>query len=119
MCLVIGGDWNCTTVFTFDRNGEEPYSQSSVTLSKNMHELTDVWRTRNIGVRQYTWLRVCDDRICGARLDRFYLKKTWNNKVMEVCISPNGFSDHHTVILVKKTLKCNYYWHLNIKLIFI
>ncbi len=38
VCLVIGGDWNCTTVFTFDRNGEEPYSQSSVTLSKIMHE---------------------------------------------------------------------------------
>ncbi len=122
VCLVIGGDWNCTTDFTVDRNGEEPYSQSSVTLLKIMHEfqLTDVWRTRNIGVRQYTWLKVCDDRVCGARLDRFYLKKVWNNKVMDVCISPNGFSDHHMVILVlnvKKTLKSNYYWHLNVKLL--
>ncbi len=87
-----------------------------------MHEfkLTDVWRTRNIGVKHYTWLRVCDDRICGARLIDFYFKKIWNNKVMDVCISPNGFSDHHMVILVlnvKKTLKSNTYWHLNVKIL--
>ncbi len=61
-----------------------------------------------------------DNRIRGARLDRFYLKKTWNNKVINTDIRPNGFSDHHMVILdvsLKKTFKSNYYWIFNVKLL--
>ncbi len=36
-------------------------------------------------------VKMVDNRISGARLDRFYLKKTWNNKVMNIFIRPNGF----------------------------
>lgn len=120
VCLVIGGDWNCTTDFIVDRNGEEPHSQSAATLLSFIHEfqLIDVWRTRNTGVRQYTWLKVCDDRVSGARLDRFYLNEMWSNRVIDASISPNGFSDHHMITLVlniKKTQKSNYYWLLNVK----
>lgn len=31
-CVVVGGDWNCTTNFLLDRNGEEPHSKSSKLL---------------------------------------------------------------------------------------
>lgn len=50
MCIIVGGDWNCTTDFTIDRNDEEPYNQSSLVLSKimNKNELVDVWRIRNL-----------------------------------------------------------------------
>lgn len=99
VCMVIGGDWNCTTNFIVDRNGEEPHNQSSMQLLKiiNEFDLIDLWRSRNIGVRQYTWLKVSDNQVSGARLDRFYLGKIWNNKVMNVSILPNGFSDHHMI----------------------
>jgi len=122
VCLIIGGDWNCTIDFVVDRNGEEPHSKSRDVLKKviNEFQLTDVWRTRNEGVKQYTWLRVVDNKISGARLDRFYLKKIWSNKVMNTFIRPNGFSDHHMVILdinLEKTRRCNYYWIFNIKLL--
>lgn len=50
-----------------------------------------------MGIRQYTWLKVSDNRVSGARLDRFYLGKNWNNKIMDVSILPVGFSDHHMV----------------------
>lgn len=71
VCLIFGGDWNCTIDFTVDRNGEEPHNQSSVLLSKviNNFQLTDVWRIRNEGVRQYTWIKVSDNIVSGARLD--------------------------------------------------
>ncbi len=74
---------------------------------------------RNEGVKQYTCLRMVDNRISGARLDRFYLKKTWNNKVINTDIRPNGFSDHMVILDVslKKTFKSNYYWIFNVKLL--
>ncbi|XDV49743.1 hypothetical protein PO909_018933 [Leuciscus waleckii] len=122
VCIVVGGDWNCTTDFTIDRNGEEPHSQSSMMLTKvlNEFELIDVWRMINKRVRQYTWLKVNDNRVSGARLDRFYLGKVWNNRVMNTSILPNGFSDHHMVIFdfnLKNMSKPIYYWHFNAKLL--
>lgn len=65
-----------------------------------------------------TWLKVVDNRISGARLIRFYLKKTWNNKVTNTFIRPKDFSDHHMIILnLKKMFKANYYWIFNVKLL--
>ncbi len=105
----MGDDWNCTTNFIVDRNGEEPHNQSSMQLLKIINEFDlDLWRSRNIGVRQYTWLKVSDNQVSGARLDRFYLGKIWNNKVMNVSILPNGFSDHQMIpfdLNVKKVVK--------------
>lgn len=122
VCMIIGGDWNCTTNFLVDRNGEEPHNQSSMQLLKiiNEFDLIDLWRSRNIGVRQYTWLKVSSNQVSGARLDRFYLGKIWNNKVMNVSILPNGFSDHHMIIFdfnLKKVVKPCYFWHFNVKLL--
>lgn len=56
----------------------------------------------------------------GARLDRFYIDKTWNNKVMNAVILPVGFSDHHLVLFdlnMKTITKPNYFWHFNVKLL--
>lgn len=122
VCMIIGGDWNCTTNFIIDRNGEEPHNQSSIQLLKiiNEFDLIDLWRSRNKGVRQYTWLKASDNQVSGARLDRFYLGKIWNNKVMNVSILPNGFSDHHMITFdfnLKKVVKPCYFWHLNVKLL--
>lgn len=122
VCMIIGGDWNCTTNFIIDRNGEEPHNQSSIQLLKIINEfgLIDLWRSRNIGVRQYAWLKASDNQVSGARLDRFYLGKIWNNKVMNVSILPNCFSDHHMITFdfnLKKVVKPCYFWHFNVKLL--
>ena len=54
--LFIGGDFNCT-VNTLDRNHIEPSiaSQKSLIQLIETHDLCDIWRSMNQGVRQYTW----------------------------------------------------------------
>lgn len=88
------------TDFISDRNVEEPcplYALSSKTVIKQT-ELVDIWREKN-GVKQYTWIRVTENKISAARLDRFYVKKTMCNRAVNTHIIPNVISDHHLVTL--------------------
>ncbi len=106
---VIAGDWNCTEHFNVDRNSKEPNFQSGVVLSKLIqeHDLTDVWRNRNEGIKQYTWIKVSNNEVKGVRLDGFYMSKSFNNRVMDAVIIPSGFSDHNMITIdinkIKKT----------------
>lgn len=70
-CIIMGGDWNCTTNFLLDRNREEPYPRSSNTLQNIIKEfeLMDVWRNMNKRFRQYTWVKILDSTVTGARLE--------------------------------------------------
>jgi len=111
---IIGGDWNCTIDFIIDRNGEEPHHESSVVLSKifKEFELMDIWRRRNPRIKQYTWLKVSNNRVSGARLDRFYIGKVWDGKIMNVSILPVGFSNHQLILFalnIKRNLRPNYF----------
>lgn len=74
VCTIIGGDWNCTIDFIVDRIGEELHHESSVVLSKILKEFELIYirRRRNTGIKQYTWLKASNNRVSGARLDRFY-----------------------------------------------
>ncbi len=122
MCVIMGGDWNCTTNFVLDRNGEEPHSLSSKMLLKITQELDfiDVWRNRNQLTKQYTWVKILDSIVTGARLDRIYVNKSDNNRVMNVGISPCVFSDHHIVTIdfnTMRALRPKSYWHFNVKLL--
>lgn len=91
----MGGDWNCTTNFVWDRNVEEPHLQSSNMLLKITQELelNDVWRNMNQTTKQYTWIKILDSIVTGTSLDRMYVNKSDNNNVMNVGIFPCGFSD--------------------------
>ncbi len=75
VCIVMAGDWNCTEHFNVDRISEEPNFQSGAVFFKLIqeHDLTDVWRNRNEGIKQYTWIKVSNNEVRGARLDRFYM----------------------------------------------
>ena len=55
-CVVLGGNWNCTTDFTLDRMGQEPDLQSAAALARLEAELAvvDVWRVKHPHARQYT-----------------------------------------------------------------
>jgi len=58
--------------------------------------------------------------VTGARLDRIYVHKSDNNRVMNVGISPCEFSDHHTVTIdfnIKSVSHPKSYWHFNVKLV--
>lgn len=92
--LILGGDWNCTLDFTVDRNGEEPCPPSINVLSDIIrdYDLFDVWREHHPMARQYTWVKVSSNHISSARLDRFYISRSNNNRVNKYVISPNGFT---------------------------
>ncbi len=75
---------------------------------------------RNQLTKQYTWVKILDSIVTGARLDRIYVNKSDNNRVMNVGISPCGFSDHHIVTIDFNTARVSHpksYWHFNVKLL--
>jgi len=82
--LILRGDWNNTVDFTMDRYHTEPDYESPAFFKKNIliqNDLLDVWRERNVKVKQYTWIKVSQERISAARLDRFYVCKKINNRI--------------------------------------
>jgi len=81
--VCLGGDFNCTMDPAIDRNGEEPHPASAAPLLKALSKfsLVDVWRIRNLSVRQYTWSRCSKGHLSLARLDRFYINSTFLNVV--------------------------------------
>jgi len=116
--IVVGGDWNCTHNFLLDRNNEEPDSVSASSLKSVLvqNDFIDVWREKNNTVKQYTWTRVSQGRISAARLDRIYIKRKENNRVMECKIVPCCVLDHHfiTVNIALINQKCRSpYWKFN------
>lgn len=120
--VVMGGDWNCTEDFTVDRNTEEPHTQSSDALTNiiKICGLVDPWREKNQGIKQYTWIKTTEERISAARLDRFYVTKTYRNKILTSVIHPSGFSDHHMAAIdftLSDKTKPRFYWCFNSKLL--
>ncbi len=43
---------------------------------------SDVWREHNLSEQQYTWMKVSNGRVSGARLDRFYISQNGRNKFL-------------------------------------
>lgn len=120
--IIMGGDWNCTENFTIDRTSEEPHLQSSSQLSKIIQEidLLDMWRIKHPQVRQYTWIKMTDNRVSAARLDRIYMSNHLSSRSIDCCIIPVGYTDHHLVSLTINMSKCtkkSSYWHFNTKLL--
>lgn len=104
--VVLAGDFNCTVNFSLDRNGKEPHLGSAGALEKLLkkHVLQDVWRDKHPTDRQYTWVRSVENRLSAARLDRFYLQKSFCNRVVKASILPCGF-------LITTLLVWVYVWH--------
>ncbi len=120
--IIIGGDWNCTECFNVDRNNVEPHMLSSTYLSRLVKdaELLDMWRIKHPFDKQYTWVKILDNRVSAARLDRIYVSKKCNNRVVDCCISPIGFSDHHLIFIsvnMEQFPRKSSYWHFNAKLL--
>lgn len=120
--IVVGGDWNCTTHPSVDRNAGEPHPPSASLLSSVLieNDLIDVWRKLHPVDRHYTWVKVTEGSVRAARLDRVYVNQTYNNRLIKATILPVGFSDHHLVMvdfsLLTHPQRCPY-WHFNVRLI--
>lgn len=83
-------------------------------------ELLDMWRIKHPADKQYTWVKISDNRVSAARLDRIYASKNLNNRIIDCVISPVGFSDHHLVFISVNMVqipKKSSYWHFNAKLL--
>ncbi|XDV25251.1 hypothetical protein PO909_029197 [Leuciscus waleckii] len=106
--------------FVRDRNGEEPHSQSAFCLAKIIKNLkySDVWRERNLLTRQFTWIKVTNGSVSGARLDRFYISHNMRNKIVNTNIFPTAISDHNLITfecILTERKHTSYYWHFNVK----
>ncbi len=65
-------------------------------------------------------MKVCNDRISAARLDRFYISCKLNNRVVSTEIIPNTLSDHKLIrvgFTLSKSTHKSCYWHFNSKLL--
>lgn len=96
-----GGDINCTLDFSQIRNSEEPHAQSALCLAtviKNLN-LFDVWREHNLLSRQYTWVKIINERVSAARLDRLYTSCNLRNRALNSTIFSTSISDHKFVII--------------------
>lgn len=120
--VIVGGDWNCTENSSVDRNTEEPHIQSSSCLSSLIRaaDLLDIWRVKHPNVRQYTWVKVNNNRITAARLDRMYVSKQLSSQIIDCSITLVGFTDHNLVsIAISHSQSSNRssFWHFNIRLL--
>ena len=120
--FIFGGDFNCTLDFTIDRTSEEPHPQSSQSLSGVIAhlDLLDTWRVKHPQSRQYTWVRVRNNRVSAARLDRIYISKSLSSRLIKSHINPVGFTDHHYVsveLVISPGERVRSYWSFNSKLL--
>lgn len=74
-----------------------PVSASFLKSITIQNDLVDVWRDRNKEMKQYTWTKKVSQGISVARLDRFYVKRTENNRIMGCNIFPCCLSDQHFI----------------------
>ena len=116
--IILGGDFNCTLDFTVDRTSEEPHPQSSQSLNSVIAhlDLLDTWRVKHPQSRQYTWVRVSNNRVSAARLDRIYISKSLSSRLVNSHISPVGFTDHHYVsidLVISPGERVKSYWSFN------
>ena len=66
-------------------------------------------------------MKVTEGRVSAARLDRFYVNKTCNNRLTAAIISPVGVSYHHLVTVHFSLMvhpQRSPYWHFNIRLMY-
>lgn len=61
-------------------------------------------------------MRVINNRVCAARLDRVYISLNLSSKLSRSSITPVGFTDHHCVcmdLIISPGKRIKSYWHFN------
>lgn len=95
--------WNLHLKFHCGHKDEEPHAQSTQSLNSvitHLHlGLLDAWRMKHPQSKQYTWVRVGNNRVSAARLDRLYISQNLISRFIYSNINPVGFTDHHFITI--------------------
>ena len=104
--VLIVGDLNVAMNEKLDRLDEIQYHLASVRrLTECMHSLNvvDIWRTFNLGVKQYTWSRL-NPKLTASRLD-YVLGKESLLKYVTECLHVQGHKSDHRMVKTKFTFE--------------
>ena len=123
---IVGGDFNCIFDIRMDKFGGDLGARQSASGVLNMmnarHDLSDIWRDRHRGERNYTWTgrNAANDSFIRTRIDFFLVSKAINQFVTSVEIKPYAHSDHDAVVLIldfERIQRGPGYWHFNNELL--
>ena len=104
MCIMIGGDFNCTLNIHKDRSNQRKYpdvGQKELNDVIKKHNLEDIWKRRNPETKEFTW-DGGENRGNKSRIDFWLTSKTSDPYIMESRNVEAPYSDHS---LVEITLK--------------
>lgn len=100
--VIMGGDFN-TTLCSLDRGSktkhivDEP-CRNLFDIIENNH-LYDVWRTRNMHSRIFSWKRVTNDNLQQSRIDYFLISSSLSSFVQNIYYNVTSLSDHSLVVM--------------------
>ena len=123
---VIGGDFNCIMDIRQDKLGGNRDARQSASgflhTINARYNLTDVWRERHKGERDYTWTgrNSADNSFIRTRIDFFLACRTLNQFVTSAEIQPYAYSDHDCIRLTldfDEIQRGPGYWHFNNELL--
>ena len=119
--VITGGDMNIILDPSLDRKGGNiRYSKQyecvlkSVNSLMSEHDLCDIWRIKNPGIKRYTWRR--KNPQIHSRLDMWWISEDLQDSCEEVDVIPSVRSDHSSIILKLRTFDSKQgkgYWKLN------
>ena len=118
--IIIGGDWNFILDKDLDARGGNPLlklkSIAELTKLKNMYELCDIFRIRNLTKRRFTFNK--PNTSLARRLDYFLVSETLQVKVIKCDILTSLASDHSPIYISISTKNSNFkkgsnYWKFN------
>ena len=116
------GDFNVTMDPAVDRKGEKTNNKKSCTI---LHEacteylLSDVWRSRNEGVRRYSYTRK-KPTIAASRIDFALTSQGINSKISSCFYIPCSLTDHSCMFVAlafSKQQRGRGFWKFNNKLL--
>uniref|UniRef100_U5ER22 Reverse transcriptase domain-containing protein n=1 Tax=Corethrella appendiculata TaxID=1370023 RepID=U5ER22_9DIPT len=90
---ILGGDFNCV-IDTKDSTGTSNKSIALKQLVQNLR-LTDSWEYLNRNRVEFSFVRGDS----SSRIDKIYVDRTHNNKIVSTNYQVNSFSDHKAFIL--------------------
>ena len=123
--LIIGGDWNCVENLKLDKYGgnQNKGSEGSSILNqlKSAHNLIDPFRILYNNCKSFTW--ESESREIKTRIDRFYITKSFIDKLKDVDNITSTVSDHYGVKLSFKQYPFNNFkinkscWKMNTEIL--
>uniref|UniRef100_A0A8C6VK66 exodeoxyribonuclease III n=1 Tax=Naja naja TaxID=35670 RepID=A0A8C6VK66_NAJNA len=99
LCII--GDFNAVIDKSLDYKGNNTNLEKKKKLPKVFLDLTkefnisDVWRERNIGKKQFTYYSNC--HMSWSRLDMMWMTKKLNSEILDITMEPNVLADHNMI----------------------